>query len=139
MRLMAAMPAKKMNRDARLSGETWPAREKVADGQIEEGPESVDDRGGETFAGRLGERRWEAAAGDAVDKVRDNVGEKRSGEEAGEIGVPGPGPKRIGDGVRRAEAASARSHISKSRDVERLGGRLIFSRACTCVHGSALV
>ena len=63
--------------------------EQVGDYEVERGPEDVDYGRGFTLAGRFGERRGEAAAGDAGDEVWHGVDEESAGEEVGEVGVPG--------------------------------------------------
>jgi hypothetical protein len=63
--------------------------EHVTDDEIDERPEDVDGRGGESFAGRFGEGRGERVAGDAADEVGDGVGEEHSGEETGNVVIPG--------------------------------------------------
>lgn len=65
--------------------------EDEADDEIQESPEGVDEGRGHSSAGRFGEGAGEWFSGDALDEVRYGVGEERSGEEGGEVGVPGHG------------------------------------------------
>jgi hypothetical protein len=94
MMLMAAMPAKKTKRAGEISGGDFPdADEDATDNQVQQSPEDVDGGRGESFAGWFGKRGGEAIAADAFDEVRDEVGEEHSGEEAGDVVVPGHGDR----------------------------------------------
>ena len=75
----------------RVVVEVSDVKEDESDDEVQEAPEDVDDRRGQSFAGRGGEGSWEWFSGDAFDEVRDGVHEERSGEEAGDVGVPGHG------------------------------------------------
>ena len=57
------------------------AQEEVRDGEIEKTPENVDRRGGEAFAGWLGEGGLKGVSHDTADEMRSGVGEKHAAEE----------------------------------------------------------
>ena len=60
----------------------------MADGQIEEPPEHVHYWGGQALSGRVGERRGEGIARDAMYEMRHRIREKDSREETGEVVIP---------------------------------------------------
>jgi hypothetical protein len=60
----------------------------MTDGQIEEPPEDVHCWGGQALSGRVGERRGEGIAGDAMYEMRYRIREKDSREETGEVVIP---------------------------------------------------
>ena len=61
------------------------------DDEVQQAPKDVDDGRGSSFAGRFREGRGEWFSGDTFDEMRDSVCKERTGEEAGDIGVPGHG------------------------------------------------
>jgi hypothetical protein len=65
--------------------------EDESDEEVQEAPQDIDDWRGQSFAGRFREGSGEWFSGDAFDEVRDGVREERSGEEGGDVGVPGHG------------------------------------------------
>ena len=52
-----------------------------ADDSVEKTPNDIDGGGGKAFARRFGEGGREFIAGDAVDEMRDGVGEEEAGEK----------------------------------------------------------
>src|SRR6201995_3346231 len=60
----------------------------MTDGQIEEPPEDVHCWGGQSFSGRVRERRGEGIARDAMYEMRYRIREKDSPEETGEVVIP---------------------------------------------------
>jgi hypothetical protein len=60
----------------------------MTDGQIEEPPEDVHCWGGQALSGRVGERRGEGIARDAMYEMRYRIRQKDSREETGEVVIP---------------------------------------------------
>jgi broad specificity phosphatase PhoE len=63
--------------------------EHVTDDEVDERPKDVDGRRGESFAGRFGEGRGKGITADSLDEVGDEVGKEHSGEETGNVVIPG--------------------------------------------------
>ncbi len=55
------------------------------DREVEEPPDDVDGSRGQPFTGRLCKRRREFISGDAMDKMRDGIGEEDAGKEGGYV------------------------------------------------------
>ncbi len=75
----------------RMVVEVSDVKKDESDDEIQEAPEDVNDGRGQSFTGRFCKGSGEWFSGDAFDEMRDGVCEERSGEEAGEVGVPGHG------------------------------------------------
>jgi hypothetical protein len=59
-----------------------------SDYRVEETPDDIDERGGQTFAWRFCERCREFIAAHPLNKMRDGIGEKNTGEERAKVKLP---------------------------------------------------
>src|SRR5258705_8380731 len=103
--------------------DTWPPRRRqfpgkedvqqtAADREIGKTPDDVDDGGGFADAAWRSERRLKAVAADALHGVRNGVGEKRAGEQPGDIDIPGH--QHLFTGAVRAATAPGRAAIASA-------------------------